>query len=253
MKTISTLIIDDEEANRDTLGMMLAQYCPEVRVLGTASSVESGFHLISETNPNLVFLDIRMPEKTGFDLLRLFTKIDFHVIFVSAFDQYAIQAFEFNAVDYILKPIDPDKLVNAVNKTVRNIQNNAQQNVLHFVHSIDEKSALIKRISLHHQHKVHLIDIDTICYVRALREYCEITDEGGQKFISSKTLSDYEDLLRPFPNFLRVNKSVIINIHHVSEYTKGTDCMVTLNNDTEIEVSRRKKTSILQYLKGYIG
>jgi two-component system LytT family response regulator len=253
MKKIRSLIIDDEQANRDVLGNMLQKHCPSIELCGSASSADEGFELITALKPGLVFLDIRMPEKSGFDLLRMFGSIDFHVIFISAFDQYAIQAFEFNVLDYILKPIDHTKLVKAVGKVEKSIQNNHQENVLHFVHSLDEKSALIKRFSLHHNDKVHVIDIDDICYIQALRGYCEIVTENNQRFISSKTLSNYEDLLSPFSHFLRVNKSVLINIHYIKDYTKGMECMITIkNSSSEIEVSRRKKTNIIQYLKTYL-
>ncbi len=247
---IKSVIIDDEQANLDLLSRMLGKYCPDIAIAGHAMSAEEGYRLIKETNPALVFLDIKMPVKNGFDMLRMFNQINFNVVFVSGFNEYAIQAFEFSAVDYILKPIDYEKLINAVAKVKGRVEAEEYHHVLHFIHSLDEKSQLIKRISLHHNDRVHVIDINDICYVQALRGYSEIITYGGQKLVSSKTLCDYEDLLHPFSNFLRVNKSMIINIHHVKEYTKGSECLITLRNcDEEIEVSRRKKSSILQQLK----
>lgn len=247
---MKSLIIDDEAANRNVLNSLLGTHCPGIEVLGFAESAAEGFELITRLQPDLVFLDIRMPDKTGFDLLRMFEKISFNVIFVSAFDQYAIQAFEFNAIDYILKPIDYAKLVSAVKRAEERINEKKNNPIIHFIHSIDEKSQLIKNIPLHHNGIVHLVSIDEICCVNALRGYCEIITEDGRKLVSAKTLTDYEELLQPYSSFLRVSKSVIVNIRHIKGYSKGNVCYITLKGyPEEIEISRRKKTTVIQYLR----
>lgn len=250
MKKTGCIIIDDETANLNVLNNMIGKHCSDIAVLGFARSAEEGYKLIMETEPDIVFLDIKMPEKTGFDLLLMFKEIRFHIIFVTAFDQYAIQAFEFNALDYILKPIDHTKLIRAVNKVRAGIQHKEVNNAIHFIHNLDEKSQLIRSILLHHQDKVHVVDLNDICYVQASRGYSEIVTTSNQKFLSAKLLSDYEDLLSPFTNFLRVNRSMLINIHHITDYSKGATCFINVKNSgNEIEVSRRKKTEIIQYLK----
>lgn len=253
MKKIKCILIDDETASLEMLENLLGRHCPGLEVIGKATSVDEGYTLIRELSPQLVFLDIRMPDKSGFDLLRMFDKINFHVIFVSGFDQYAIHAFEFSAVDYILKPIDYQKLIAAVNKAEDRILNYTNQNIIHFIYSLDEKTQLIKNISVHHNDKVHIIDLNEICYIQALRGYSEIVTQNGNKFISPKCLSDYEELLRPYPNFLRANKSIIININFIKEYTKGVSCFITiLNYPLGIEIPRRKKTDIIKYLKNKV-
>jgi two-component system LytT family response regulator len=250
MKKIKSIVIDDELANVNVISSMLAKHCPAIEVCACANSALDGYKLIVELNPELVFLDIKMPGKSGFELLKMFEDIAFHVIFISAFDQYAIQAFEFNAIDYILKPIDHTKLVRSVEKVERQIKNKDNSNVVHFIHSLDEKSQLVKSISLHQHEKVQIVELRHICFVHAARGYSEIVTEDNQKLLSAKSLSDYEELLAPFPHFLRVNKSMIINVHYVKEYTKGKDCLITVKNSVqEIEVSRRKKTEIIRYLK----
>jgi two-component system LytT family response regulator len=254
MRTIGCVIIDDETANLRVVSSMIRRHCPGIDILGLAQSADEGHRLITEVNPDLVFLDIKMPGKSGFDLLLQFTEIRFHIIFVSAFDQYAIQAFEFNALDYILKPIDHSKFIRAVDKVRRSIENREATNVVHFIHHLDEKSQLIRSISLHHQDKVNLVKIDDICYIQAARGYSEIVTTGNQRFLSARILSDYEDLLSPFPGFLRVNKSMLINIHHLTSYSKGATCYINIRNgDNEIEVSRRRKADIIQYLHGVNG
>ncbi len=249
-KLLTSIIIDDEIGNIDLLQLMLSKYCSSVQVIGSAQSAEAGYELISKTNPDIVFLDVKMPKQNGFDMLRMFTKINFHVIFVSAFDKYAIQAFEFNAIDYILKPIDHTKLIKAINKVLTKIIIQEEDNIIHFIHSLHEKNNLVKHISLHHNDRVHIVDVNEISIINALRGYTEVITNKSQKFISSKTLTEYEDLFSPFTQFLRINKSTIVNINDVKEYTKGNDCFISVRNyNSELEVSRRKKSEIIHYLK----
>lgn len=254
MTKIKCILIDDEAGNRSVLSKYLEKYCPDVEKIGEAESANEAFRLINEIKPDLIFLDIKMPSKSGFDLLRMFDKINFDVIFVSGFDEFAIQAFDFNAIDYILKPIDYQKLISSVKKAKERIElKSKQQNVLHFVQSIDEKQELVKRMTLHHQGKVHIVDIQRISHIEAIRGYCEITTIENLKFISTKTLKDHEELLINIPSFIRVNKSVIVNVHNISSYSKGDFCLITLKNKTEIEVSRRKKTEIIEKIKSISG
>ena len=224
-------------------------HCPSIDGVGIAGSACDGYELIKNTEPDLVFLDIKMPEKSGFDLLRMFDEIKFNVVFVTAYDEYAIQAFEFNAIDYILKPIDYMKLIRAINKVESNIKLNTTNNVIHFIHSMDEKSDLLKNITVHKNDKVCIIDLNDICFIQAARNYCEIITDDNQRLLSTKTLSDYEQLLSKHENFLRINKSTIVNINYIKEYTKGTVCFIIIKNfDQEMEVSRRKKSDITQFL-----
>ncbi|HYG49663.1 MAG TPA: LytTR family DNA-binding domain-containing protein [Flavobacteriales bacterium] len=246
---MNTVIIDDELSNRTLLANMLKKHCPEVKLAGDADSAETGYKLIKAVKPDLVFLDIKMPVKTGFDMLKLFDKIDFSVIFVSGFDEYAIKAFEFNAIDYILKPIDHTKLVHAVEKArIRRQQD--LSNVIYFVRSIEEKTNYIKKLTFHDKDKVQVVDIENIVYIKSDEGYSEIVDISNQRYISAKTLGDYEDLLRPIKNFIRVNKQYLINTNHLNSYSKGTDCVLSMKPDNlEIEVSRRKKTEVIAALK----
>ncbi len=247
---IKTVLIDDELANRVVLDKFLSRFCPIIEVIGTAENAEKGFHLIQELKPDLVFLDVRMPIQSGFDLLRMFDEIKFHVIFLTAYDEYAVQAFEFNAIDYLLKPIDNFKLEKAVTKVEESIRLKSNANFIHFVNSVDEKQELFKSITLHKKDKVQIVDIGQISYIQASRNYCEVITAENERLLSTKTLLDYEQLLERYPNFLRINKSVIINIHFIREYTKGATCFIYMKNaKEELEVSRRKKGEILQFLK----
>lgn len=251
MRRIRSIIIDDEAANRNLLGNMLKEHCPSVELIGNAASVEEGYLLICSTKPDLVFLDIQILAQTGFDLLRMFDEISFQVIFVTAFCEYAIQAFEFNVTDYILKPIDYTKLVRAVKKVECSIRFDDNSKVIHFIQSADERDQFIKSIPLHQKDKVLIVELESISHIQAVRNYCEIITEDNQRILSTKPLCYYDNLLEPYPSFLRINKSLLINIHHISTYSKGMECIITMKNGQEdFEVSRRKKTEILRYLKG---
>lgn len=250
MRGIRSIIIDDESANRNVLNSLLKEHCPSIELIGNVSSAEEGYELICETKPDLVFLDIKMVSRTGFEMLRMFEEIFFQVVFVTAFDEYALQAFEFNAIDYILKPIDYTKLIRAVKKVEQAVHFGNNSNIIHFIESIDERNQFVKKIPFHQKDRVLIVDLDNISYIQASRNYCEVVTEDNQRIISTKPLSDYDILLQPYSQFLRINKSVLINIHHILKYSKGMECVITMKHSKEdFEVSRRKKTEILRYLK----
>lgn len=247
---MKAIIIDDEHGNRLLVEAMLKKHCPEVTVLCDASSADDAYQKINLLQPNLIFLDVKMPNKSGFDLLRMFDNIGFYVIFITGFEEYAINAFEFCAVDYLLKPIDHTKLIKAVEKVKQKIKEEKNSNLLHFVHSLEEKTNLLKRITLHSNDKVNIIELKDISFIVANRGYCEIITISNQRYVSAKTLTDYEDLLAPIENFVRVHKSYLINIDHVLSYTKGNECLIEMRGgNDQIEVSRRKKTEIILLLK----
>lgn len=252
MEKIRSLIVDDEVSNRMVLRNLLSRYCPSVEILAEATSADEGYLLINEHKPDLVFLDVKMPVKSGIDMLRMFDSIPFRIVFVTAHDEFAFQAFEFSAMDYLLKPIDYTKLIKAVEKVAANIVQNERNDTIHFVRSIDDENRYLKSISFHSKDKVTLVNIDDICYIEADRNYCNVVTQDNSRFTSPKTLSEYESMLTAHPNYLRVNKSIIINIDFLLDYSKGAVCFVNVkNHPMEIEVSRRKKTDILQYLKHF--
>lgn len=246
MKSIKALIVDDEEHNRNVLNTLLKKHCPLVNIIGEAVSADDAFDKINTLKPDLIFLDIKMPNKSGFDLLRQFDKIDFKVIFVSAFNEFAIPAFEFNALGYILKPIDYSKLINAVEKATIKINSTQENNnVFHFIKTLEEKNDLINKISVHHNEKVFLITISDIVSVDATTNICEIKLVNNMIYFSSKTLKLFENMLENIGDFVRINKSVIINTNYIKSYSKGDICVLEMVNGSSHEVSRRKKTEVL--------
>lgn len=250
MEPITALIIDDEAHNRNVLKTLLQKHCPGVNVIGEAAGADPAFMLITEKRPRLIFLDIKMPHKSGFDLLKMFEVIDFEVIFVSAFNEYAITAFEFNALGYILKPIDFSKLITVVDKAVAKINaNKTNQNVFHFIKTLEEKNDLINKIPVHHNEKVILLTVGEIISVEVEGAICELKLINGLKYYSSKDLKLFENMLEKIGDFIRINKSVIINAHYIKSYSKGEICIIGMADGNEFEVSRRKKTEVLRKVK----
>jgi two-component system LytT family response regulator len=247
---ISAIIIDDEIHNRDVLKTLLGKYCPMINLIGECGSASDAFDKINELKPQLIFLDIKMPGKSGFELLKMFTVIDFEVIFVSAFNEYAITAFEFNALGYILKPIDYSKLIITVDKAIFKIASNEKtSSVFHFIRTLDEESDVMNKITIHHNDKVILLNINYIVSVEAKGGTCEIKLDDGKSYFSSKELKLFEEILEKAGNFIRISKSVIINVDHVVSYSKGDICSLEVTNDTFYEVSRRKKSEVLNRIK----
>lgn len=250
MNTVTALIIDDEEHNRSVLKTLLNKYCPSVDVLGDASNVDEAYGLIVSKKPQLIFLDIKMPKKNGFDLLKMFDAINFEVIFVSAFDEYAITAFEFNALGYILKPIDFSKLIKVVERAIDKIKVNEKNlNVFHFVKTLEDKNDLINKITVHHGGKVVFLNINDIVAIEANGENSELMMVDRSRYSSSKDLIMFEKMFLQSQRFIRIDKSTLININHIISYSKGENCVIEMKNEITYDVSRRKKNEVLEKLK----
>jgi two-component system LytT family response regulator len=251
---IVSVIIDDEAHNRNVLKILLEKHCASIRLAGEADNADDGYQLIQKVNPKLIFLDIKMPGKSGFDLLRMFKEITFEVIFISSFNEFAIHAFEFSALDYILKPIDYVKLIKAVeraqNKIITRPGNEA---ILHFISSHNEKSNTVNKVTVHQNDKVILINVPEIVHIEGQTDYCQIYLKDNLRYYSSKDLKLFENLLSQDPSFIRVNKSIILNINFIKSYSKGEVCIIELFNGLCFEVSRRKKTEIIKKLRSFTG
>jgi two-component system LytT family response regulator len=247
---IATLIVDDEDHNRSLLKTLLNKYCPAIDIIAESDDAENAFRLINELKPQLVFLDIKMPGKSGFDLLKMFDTIDFEVIFVSAFNEFAITAFEFNALGYILKPIDYGKLIITIDKAINKISSNERtSNVFHFIKTLDERNSSINKISVHHKDKVVFLNVNSIVSIESKTGACEILMEDGKAYHSSKELKLFEEMLEPIGSFIRINRSTIVNTNFIISYSKGENFNVEVLNNVVFEVSRRKKSDVLDRMK----
>ena len=257
MEKLRAVIVEDEANARQTLRNMLKILCPDVEIIGEAKNADLGIELINKEKPNLVFLDIQMPGKTGFDLLKSFEEIFFDVIFTTAYQQYAVKAFRFSAIDYLLKPIDPDELVEAIKKVKEKSQglDNQQLSVLeeHLLEPVFTKKRSPngdRRLALSASDGIHFVALTEIIQCEAMGAYTRFHLTTGKKIIISKVLKEYEEMLDDY-YFFRVHQSNIINLDHVKRYVKGDGGQVWLSDGAEIEVSRRRKEEFLALLSEF--
>lgn len=233
-----------------TLQRMLEKHCQQVEVVGTAANAMMAKQCIDQLKPDLVFLDIQMPGKSGLDLLSDLDNQDFEVIFVTAFNEYVLQALQFSAVDYLLKPVDEDRLIEAVGRAEKRIseeRKGVQSDAL--LHNLEKAGKPEEmRLCLPTLKGFIIVKLSEILYCEAERSYTIFHLEGGKNIVVSKALIEYEALLRD-TTFLRVHKSFLINLLHVREYQRGEGGSVIMSNKAEIEISRRKKEAFLKEVK----
>ena len=241
---IYALIVDDEDNSRQTLSNMLEKYCTGVNVIGKAPSVKVARTIIEDKSPDVVFLDIEMPVENGFKLLEYYKQPSFDIVFTTAYDQYAVKAFKFSAIDYLLKPIDLEELRDAVEKVKINKAENKKPQYETLQYNINNK---LKKLALPTLEGYSFIDLDEILYCEASNNYTIVFSTSGKKVIVSKTLREYEDLLTDF-NFFRVNRSHLINLNYILEYKKGRRPIIVMNNKTEVSLASSRKKEFLDRL-----
>jgi two-component system LytT family response regulator len=241
------LIIDDEEHMRDTLSKLLARHCPQVNVIGSAEGVHSGIKAIQLLHPDIVLLDIQMKDGTGFDLLAAFPAIEFKVIFITAYDQYAIQAFRFSAVDYLLKPVNPDLLVEAVTRAGLMIQEHFNMQVQALEENMKTIHKQQKKIIVKTTENIYLLDLKDVVSCESDSSYTTIYTADGNTIMVSKTLKEYDDLLTGC-GFYRVHKSHLINLIHIKRFERQDGGSIVLTNDLKIPVASRKREELLELL-----
>lgn len=241
---LNTIIIDDEKDARDTLRNFIEEYCSsQLTIIEEANSVASGLTAIQSLSPDLVFLDIQMNDGTGFDLLDQLSNYNFSLIFTTAFDRFAVQAFRYSAIDYLLKPINPDELIEAVEKTSYLNQNQQLEEKLNLlIDSYQTKN--LKRISFPTKDGLTIVNVTDIIRCKADNNYTHVFLTNGKHLVASKTLKEYETIF-PEDQFCRVHQSHIINLNYIEKYIRGEGGTVIMTDNTEIEVSRRKKQSLL--------
>jgi two-component system LytT family response regulator len=245
---IRTIIIDDEHFGRQALSKALEQYCPEVEIIAVCEGPTQGINAIIKHKPHLVFLDIQMPEMSGFDVLQQLSPIEFEVIFVTSFDQYAIKAIKFSALDYLLKPIDVDDLIHAVKKMQERIPQ--KPNIYSYrsiLHNIRHDAGKINRLAIPTTEGIDFFSTEDIIYLEADGNYTTIFLTNQRKHVVSKNLKEFESLLAS-SGFSRVHNSYLINLDHVRKYIKGEGGYVMLSEGHHVEVSRRRKDAFLNTL-----
>ncbi len=244
---MKAIIIDDELSGREVLKRLVELNCPEVMVANTLNSIESGLQSIREDKPDLVFLDIQMPNASGFDLLNQVENIDFEIIFVTAHDAYAIKAFKYAAVDYLLKPIKVSELIEAVKKAKERIMKNQPGEHVRFMLdkvSPSKKTFLNNKILLPTLGGYNIIEVSEIMYCKSESNYTRFNFTDGKNLLVSKTLKEFETILLE-NNFFRIHRSYIINLNCIAKYNKGKGGEVVMKDGAVLEVSREKKDEFL--------
>lgn len=244
---LKTIIVDDESNARENLKILVDEFCPQLKVVGLASSVAEARTLIDQEDPEVVFLDIAMPNEDGFELLKHYENRDFSVIFTTAYNEYALKAFKADAIDYLEKPISIDDLQNAVEKLLR-------------IHTIEDTAVLDAkreadknndRISVPTRDGFIILKNDEITHLEASDNYTMIYLANGSRHLSSKNIKVYEDNLNA-NIFYRTHKSYIVNVeHHLKEFSRKEGNMAVLQNGKMVPVARRKMTSFLDRINTF--
>ena len=253
---MNVVIIDNESKFRNTLKGLLDLYCPAVQIIGEAHGVQSGQALIKKLNPQMVFLDIQMDDGTGLDLLRLFGERNFEVVFTTAYDEFALDAIKLSALDYLLKPIDPEELCAAVEKAKISLAR--QENQLHYtqlkalLQNVGSNNNTTKKIVLKDVENVYLVDIDEIIRCEAAGSYTQFHLTQTRKIVVSKNLREYENTLKPH-GFYRSHHSHLFNIHQLERYDKSLGGSLIMKDGSQIPVSVRRKEPLLRLLHEFYG
>lgn len=235
------VIIDDSEGARANLLDDLKSYCPEIEVVGQADGVLSGAKLLRKKDPDLVFLDIHMGDGDGFDLLEVIGEHHFAVIFTTASDAHAIRAFKFSAIDYLLKPIDPDELQEAVQKALRS---DSSQRVDMLKNSLHSQSGGQEKIALHTQDKVIIVDLGSVVRCESDVNYTKFYLVDDKPILVTRTLKEFDELLSD-SGFIRVHQSHLVNLRHVKEFVKADGGHLNMSDGSWVPVSTRRKAMVL--------
>jgi len=249
---LRTILVDDEPRGLNSLEKLLQINCPEVTTVATCSNVDAAIEKIRQLQPDLVFLDIAMPVKDGFDLLKELKDVLFEVIFITAHNQFMIEAFHFSAIDYLLKPVDDDLLIDAVQRAKKRIGDKAgSKNIEAFLHNMQQRhSASNMKLCIPSLKGFQVIDLEDILYGEASGNYTIFYFTDQRSVCTSKPIHEYEALLAD-SGFVRIHKSCLINLLHVKEYIRGEGGSIKISGGQELEVSRRKKDLFLSKMKQY--
>ncbi|MBC7568706.1 MAG: response regulator transcription factor [Spirosoma sp.] len=245
---MKALIIDDETDNVRMLALQLGRHCPQVELVGQFSDSVEGLQAIRELKPALVFLDIEMPFMNGFQLLEQVGEITFHIVFVTAYDQYAVRAFRFSALDYLLKPIDSVDLIATVRRAENTSLINAQQlELMRQNYPVGIANARINpsRIALPHASGMAFINTKQIIYCEADNNYTRFYLDNGDMYMVSKTLGDVQDVLEA-GDFVRVHRQFMVNLDHIQKLVKGEGTYLMMTNGKSIPIARQQKDRLME-------
>jgi two-component system, LytTR family, response regulator len=246
--SLKAIIVEDEKHSRETLKNLLEEFCTDINVIDSAASVNEAVTKISESNPDIVFLDIELQTGTGFDVLTQLKDIKFEVIFTTAFEQYAIKAVKFSSLDYLLKPIDIEELQDAVEKArTKKNQNVYKKQLETLMLNLKEQKPKLNKICLATSDGFEFVNVNNIIYCKAEGSYTSFVLHNNTKLLVSKHLKEYESLLLE-QDFMRVHNSYLINLKEVKKYIKADGGYIIMNNNDTVSISRSKKEGFLEIM-----
>ena len=241
------IIIDDEPYCCEILAAMLEADCPKVQIVSVCKNGEEGLAAIREFNPNLVFLDVEMPRMNAFQMLEQLSSIQFHLIFTTSYDQYALKAIRFSAIDYLLKPIDRDELKKAVQKVEQRIQVPVQQQLEVLMQKLTQPSQRITKIALPTIDGLQMISINTIIFCESDDNYTKLFLNSGKRLLVTRSLKEIEEMLESY-SFLRVHRSYLVNLNEIEKYIKGEGGYLMMSDGSNVDVSKQRKEALLRKL-----
>jgi two-component system, LytTR family, response regulator len=244
---IKTIIVDDEPDCCESLSILLKRSCPEVSIAAVCYSAEKALSVIKEIKPRLVFLDIEMPNMNGFEMLEKLPSTDFELVFTTSYDQYAIRAIRFSALDYLLKPIDPKELQEAVQKVQNRLQRPFSQQLEILLQKINQPANPIQRIALPTMEGLRLVPVENIISCASDGNYTTFFMKDKQKIVVSRSLKEMEDLLDEY-SFFRVHNSYMVNMNEIDRFIKGEGGYLIMSDGSSVDVSRSKKEMLLKRL-----
>ncbi|HEU4902305.1 MAG TPA: LytTR family DNA-binding domain-containing protein [Flavisolibacter sp.] len=243
---IKSILIDDEVHCLDTLRILLKEYCPDVQVVEQCRSASAGLQAIKKVKPDLVFLDIEMPGMNGFELLEQFTEIPFAVVFTTSYDQYAIKAIRFSALDYLLKPIVPTELMDAVKKVQEQRHLPLAEQFQMLLKQVHNKDHQFNKIAVPTVEGFELIPADQVIRCEADDNYTHLFLKNKTKLTACRTLKEMEEQLHDFPFFIRVHHSYLVNLNEVTKYVRGEGGYLVMSDGSTVNVSRSRKEALLK-------
>ena len=245
---INAVIVDDEHYAAQALVTLLKKNCPDVTITAVCNNAKEAVKVIRELQPQLVFLDIEMPYLNGFELLEILAPVSFECIFTTSYDQYAIRAIRFSALDYLLKPVDPEDLKAAVNRVTGKKSPSLQQQMELLLSKFQQPRPVENRIALPTLEGLQIIPVDAILYCSSSSNYTIFNLADGQKLIISRTLKEIEEMLEEY-RFLRVHHSYLVNLNEVRKYNRGEGGSLQMSDGASIDVSRSRKEVLLKKLQ----
>jgi len=243
---VKAIIIDDEVHCLDTLNMLISDYCPDVHVMEQCMSAKQGLVAFEKHNPALIFLDIEMPVMNGFEFLEQFKEISFAIVFTTSYDQYAIKAIRFSALDYLLKPIDPKELIAAVRKVQTQKHLPVPEQFQMLMSQIKQKDNGFNKIAIPTSEGFELIPSEQVIRCEADDNYTYLYLKNKTKIVACRTLKEMEEQLQDFSSFIRVHHSYLVNLNEVTKYVRGEGGYLVMSDGSTVNVSRSRKEALLK-------